>query len=335
MRAGAAPDLAGVVQTNVQEYFDAGVMEPVEPYFSKWDQKDDYFPTIPDFMRSKPGQPLLYMPARILPYVLYYRADWFDDAKLSPPASYDDFIDAARRLTKPGERAGYAMRGVDYYAVQPIEPIWGSAGVQFVDPKGDVDFNSPAAVSVTEKWIGMFTKDKSTQSTVVSDGYPELFALMERSRAAMWIYGTHASPQLSTALGERIQVVPTPNVGPQNRMLANPEGDFMTTSCKEKEAAWTFLQFMGSGDPAVTPLRQGRGYLPIRKSLSADPAIQSNRFFKVAGAQAAHWWTPPFAARNWATYQDKIAPYWQQALRQEITPKQWNAQAAQLLRGEA
>ena len=48
-----APDLAGVVQTNVQEDFDAGVMEPVEPYFSKWDQKDDYFPTIPDFMRSK------------------------------------------------------------------------------------------------------------------------------------------------------------------------------------------------------------------------------------------------------------------------------------------
>lgn len=119
--AGAAPDIAGVVQTNVQEYFDTGVMSPVEPYFSKWDQKDDYFPNVVEFMHSKPGQPVLYMPARILPYVLFYRADWFDEAKLAPPKTYDEFIEAARRLTKPGEHAGVAIRGVDYYAVQPID----------------------------------------------------------------------------------------------------------------------------------------------------------------------------------------------------------------------
>jgi multiple sugar transport system substrate-binding protein len=330
--AGAAPDIAGAVQTHVQDYFDSGVLWPVEPFFSKWDQKDDYFTNIVAFMRSKPGQPVLYMPGRILPYVLYYRADWFDEAKVAPPKSYDEFIEAARRLTKPDEHVGYAMRGVDYYAVQPIEPIWGSAGVQFVEPNGTVDFASPAAVSVTEKWVGMFTKDKSAQSTAVSDGYPQLFSLMERGKAAMWIYGTHASPQLNTALGDRIQVVPTPNVGPRQCMLANPEGDFITTSCKEKEAAWTFLQYMASSKAAT--LVQGRGFLPVRKSLTADPAIQDNRFFKVASANAANWWTPPFYAKNWAIYQDRIAPYWQQALRQEITPKQWNEQAAKFLRGD-
>jgi multiple sugar transport system substrate-binding protein len=125
--AGAAPDIAGVVQTHVQDYFDSGVLWPVEPFFSKWDQKDDYFLNIVAFMRSKPGQPVLYMPGRTVPYVLYYRADWFDEAKVAAPKSYDEFIEAARRLTKPDEHVGYAMRGVDYYAVQPIEPIWGSA----------------------------------------------------------------------------------------------------------------------------------------------------------------------------------------------------------------
>jgi multiple sugar transport system substrate-binding protein len=330
--AGAAPDIAGAVQTHVQDYFDSGVLWPVDSYFTKWDQKEDYFPNIVGFMRSKPDQPVLYMPSRILPYVLYYRADWFDEAKVTPPRTYDEFLEAARRLTKPDERAGYAMRGVDYYAVQPIEPIWGSAGVQFVDAKGNVDFASPEAVAVTEKWVGMFTKDKSAQPTAVNDGYPQLFALMERGRAAMWIYGTHASPQLNAALGDRIQVVPTPNVGSPQRMLANPEGDFITTSCKEKEAAWTFLQYMASSKAAN--LAQGRGFLPVRKSLSADPAIQTNRFFKVASANAVNWWTPPFAAKNWALYQDKIAPYWQQTLRQEITPKQWNEQAAKFLRGD-
>jgi ABC-type glycerol-3-phosphate transport system substrate-binding protein len=115
--AGAAPDIAGAVQTHVQDYYDSGVLAPVDAMFQAWDQKSDYFPSIVAFMRSKPGQPVLYMAARILPYVLYYRADWFDQEKVTPPINYDDFIAAAKKLAKPGQRAGYAMRGVDYYAV--------------------------------------------------------------------------------------------------------------------------------------------------------------------------------------------------------------------------
>jgi multiple sugar transport system substrate-binding protein len=331
--AGAAPDVAGTVQTHVQDWFETGMLYPIDEFFNKWDQRDDYFPSILPSMRSKPGQPLLYMPNRILPYVLYYRADWFDAAKLKPPVTYDEFIEAARRMTT-AERAGYALRGVDYYAVQPIEPIWGSAGVKFVDDNGNVDFDSPAAVAVTEKWLGMYTKDHSAQPTAINDGYPQLFALMEKSRAAMWLYGTHASPQLMAAHGDNIQAVPTPRVLDKNYMLANPEGEFILSSCKEKEAAWQFLTFLAGGQPDQW-LSMDRGYLPVRKSASADPRIEANRFFKLAISQSATWWTPPFAAKNWANYQDKIAPYWQQALRQEISPKDWNAQAAKFLRGQA
>ena len=330
--AGSAPDLAGAVQTHVQDYFDNGILEPVDPYFSKWDQKDDYFPSAVAAMRSKPGQPVLYMPTAILPYVLYYRADWFDEAKIKPPATYDEFIAAAKAITRP-DRIGYALRGLDYYAVQPIEPIWGSAGIKFVDG-GKVDFDSPAAVAVTEKWVGMYTKDKSAQPTAINDRYPQLFALMEQGKAAMWLYGTHAHPQLNAALGDRIQVVRTPNVGSRPYMLANPEGLFMLTACKEKEAAWEFLTFMSSGDPVRT-FTAKRGLLPIRKSVSAEPAYQNNRFFKVALANAEYWWMPPFSSKNWANYQDKLAPYWQQALRQEITVAQFHAQGAKFLRGEA
>jgi multiple sugar transport system substrate-binding protein len=80
---------------------------------------------------------------------------------------------------------------------------------------------------------------------------------------------------------------------------------------------------------------QGRGLLPVRRSISADPVFQQDRFFKLAIAQAATWWRPPFSHKHWANYQDKIAPYWQQALRQEISVKDFHAQAAKLLRGEA
>jgi multiple sugar transport system substrate-binding protein len=332
--AGAAPDLAGTVQTHAQDWYDTGILYPVDEFFTNWDKSADYIPKVVDAMRGKPGQPVLYMPIAILPYLLYYRADWFDEAKLAPPVTYDDFIAAAKALAKPPERYGYVLRGVDYYAVQPIEPIWASAGVQFVDKDGNVDFDGPAAIAVTEKWVGMFTKDKSAQPTAVNDRYPELFALMERGKGAQWIYGAHANPQLNAALGERIQAVPTPRVGDKPYMLANPEGNFITTSCKEKEAAWEFLVHLSDGAPARS-LGPERGLMPVRKSLSADPLVQNNRFFKVASSQSDNWWMPPFAHEYWANYQDKIAPYWQQTLREEISVADFHKQAAKFLRGEA
>jgi maltose-binding protein MalE len=136
------------------------------------------------------------------------------------------------------------------------------------------------------------------------------------------------------ALGDRIQATAIPHVGERQLTLANPEGEFMTSSCKEREAALEFLAFLSNG-PHNKWLSTDRGYLPVRKSRAADPAIQANRFFKLAMANAANWWTPPFSFKNWANYQDKIAPYWQQALRQEITAAQWNTQAAKFLRGQA
>ena len=331
--AGAGPDVAGTVQTHVQDWFDSDMLHPVDEFFSKWGERDDYFPNALDAMRSRPGQPVLFMANSILPYVLYYRTDWFEEAKLAPPKTYDEMIAAAKALTRSPDRIGYALRGLDYFAVQPIEPIWASAGVKIVDEKGNVDFDAPAAIAVTEKWVGMYTKDKSAQPTAINDRYPQLFALMEQGRGAQWVYGTHAHPQLDAALGSRIAVVPTPNVGPKPYTLANPEGLFMLKDCKEKEAAFEFMAHMCSGDPARL-FTAKRGLLPVRKSLAAEPAIQDNRFFKVAMSQAANWWMPPFAHKNWTNYQDKIAPYWQQALREEISPKQFHEQAARFLRGQ-
>ena len=332
--AGSGPDVAGTVQTHVQDWFDSDILHPVDEFFSKWGERADFFPAAVEAMRARAGQPVLYMANSILPYVLYYRADWFEEARLAPPKTYGEMIAAAKALARAPDRIGYALRGLDYFAVQPIEPVWASAGVKIVDEKGNVDFDSPAAVAVTEKWVGMYTKDKSAQPTAVNDRYPQLFALMEQGRGAQWIYGTHAHPQLDAALGSRIAVVPTPSAGPKPVTLANPEGVFMLQGCKEKEAAFEFMAHMCSGD-AARVFTARRGLLPTRQSLAAEPAIQDNRFFKVAISQAASWWMPPFAHKHWANYQDKIAPYWQQALREEISVKQFHDQAARFLRGQA
>ena len=141
-----------------------------------------------------------------------------------------------------------------------------------------VDFDSPAAIAVTEKWVGMYTKDKSAQPTAVNDGYPQLYALMEKGKCGDVDLRPACAPALITALGDAIQAVPTPNVGSKPYMLANPGGPLMLTTCKEKEAAWEFIEvhLLGRAGPLFTQKRgcrrcasRSRPSRPIRTTASS------------------------------------------------------------------
>ena len=117
-------------------------------------------------------------------------------------------------------------------------------------------------------------------------------------------------------------------------MLANPEGPMMTTSCKEKEAAWEFMKFIALGRRGARSTRPNRAVPPVRKSLSQHPTFQNNRFIKLGRSESDTWWTPPYEHKNWTNFQDKIAPYWQETLREKITVTQFHQQAAKFLRGQ-
>ena len=75
--SGGPPDVGGVVRSNAQEYCDIGMLESIGPYFTAWDKRADYVPSVVEAIRGQPGQPILYLPVAILPHVLCYRAAAF------------------------------------------------------------------------------------------------------------------------------------------------------------------------------------------------------------------------------------------------------------------
>ena len=332
--AGAAPDVIMTIQYWVQDLYNNGIIEPLNPYFDAWDAKDDFFQNVIEGAKARPDGALTYLPITNIVYSLYYRSDWYKEAGVAPPVTYDDFIAGAKAISNPPERYGYALRGQPYQAIEIIHGIWKSAGVNYVNDDGTVDFDSPAAIDVAEKWIGMLTKDNSASPTAVNDGMRELYTLMQNGKAGMWVYATQASKILEEALGDNLQYTLTPRVGDKHFTLANPEGPMMVSSSKEKEAAWEFMKFINSGEAALLYSRD-RQTPPIRKSLAQNEAFQSNRFIKQTVDWADTWWSPPYYHDYWANFQDRIAPYWQEALRQTITPAEFCQQGAKLLRGEA
>jgi hypothetical protein len=74
---------------------------------------------------------------------------------------------------------------------------------------------------------------------------------------------------------------------------------------------------------------------PVRTSLAKNPFFQNNRFIKMSLDNADQWWTPPYDYKHWTNFQDKIPPFWQEALREKITPAQFNQIGAKLLRGQS
>jgi ABC-type glycerol-3-phosphate transport system substrate-binding protein len=226
------------------------------------------------------------------------------------------------------------MRGQTYSAIQVILPIWASAGVKFVDEKGNVDFDSPAAIGVTEKWVNLLIKDNAAQPTPVSDGYREQYALMEKGKCGFWYYGPHASPALIKALGDNIQAVNNPRVGPNHYMLANPEGPLMTTSCKEKEAAWEFIKFIASGD-ALLLYTAKRMVPPVRKSMFQQPGVREQPIHQDVARRLQHVVHAAVLAQELGQFPGQDPAVLAGDAQQEDHGAAFHAQGAKFLRGQA
>ncbi len=330
---GAAPDMCAAFGPWAQEFYENDILLPVEDMFNKWERKADFFPGVLAACRGKDQkQPILYVANGMIVYIQFYRADLVAQAGIKPPDTFEEMISAAKVLTKAPDRYGYALRGGDYFGTAPVEQWWMANGVKMVDEKGNVDFDSPAAAEITEKFVGMHTKDKSAPPSAVSDRFPQLFALFETGKLAMWNYPLIAWDRLAKAHGDNVTATLTPKVKQKRVVQAYPEGNFILKGTREKNAAWEFVKHLSDVEEARV-LDQIRGYVPTLRSVAAEPFFKENRFFRAAVASEPYWQDSPKWWKNWFAYQDGITPHWQRLLRQEISASQFQQEGAKLLRG--
>ena len=287
---------------------------------------------------SKPGQPVLYMPIAILPYVLYYRADWFDEAKLQPPSTYEEFIAAAE---SPRAAAGaHRLRAARRRLLRPCSRSsrsGRSAGVKFIDEKRQGRFRfAGRAIAITEQ-LGRHVhegqvgaadrRERPLPAAVRPDGAGQGRHVDLRHAchpaAQRGARRAHPGRADADASADRSVHAGEPG-GPLHDHLVQGEGGGLGVHD---------AHVVGRAGARFTPAARPAAGAPSSRpsaGCSSTTASSSSR-----SLQAANWWRPPFSHKHWANYQDKIAPYWQQALRQEISVKDFHAQAAKFLRGEA
>lgn len=92
--------------------------------------------------------------------LIVYRADWFEEAGLEPPTTYDNILAAAAALTDSGNNIWGITAATDGSAVftqQTFEHIALANGCQLVDDSGAVTLDSPECVEAVSFFNDLMT----------------------------------------------------------------------------------------------------------------------------------------------------------------------------------
>ncbi|MDN3359170.1 ABC transporter substrate-binding protein [Actinomadura sp. DC4] len=234
-------------------------------------QWSDFFPAAQQAATTPDGK-IYGVPALVDNLALVYNKKAFDDAGLSYPTpnwTWDDFRNAARRLSDPGKKKygwAYVNDGTEDTVWRYIAMLW-QAGGDLLSPDGKKSaFDSPAGLAAMQLLHDMAVTDHSVYLDTGDGQYQNLF---NSGRIGMLWTGPWDLGTINKDITYGAQILPgkvthATIAGPDNYMLLN-KGD--------RSTAWAFLQWL---DSAQTHLKFSiaTGDLPIRESETRLPGYQ-------------------------------------------------------------
>jgi len=270
---GAAPDLAQIDQFWSSELAEAGAIVRIEDWFGEF-ERDDVWPLAWDTATYN-GQ-IWSMPFSLSNIVLYYNRALFRDAGLDPddpPATWERLAASAAAVTADTDGDGQidrwglsfplqANQGAVYYW---FAFLWQAGGEIFTDDFAASRFQEAPGVAALAFWQSL-VEAGSMPLAPPEEGF-------EKGQIGMTLASSAHLSRYALALGEDLGVAPLAAGAAGKATGVGGANLAIMADCENKQAAWTFVQWMTS--PEVN-LRwsTGSGYLPLRRSVVASEAYQ-------------------------------------------------------------
>lgn len=216
-----------------------------------------------------------------LPYVfstpvLWFNATAFEKAGLDPDTTpletWDDVLAAGKKLSAASGRPSVGVTCTSKGGNWCMQGVFRSAGARVLsEDRTTIEFGEPEAVAAVEKmrelfdagvisnadWTAQYEDFQAGTSQMILTTSGLQSAFIAAAEAGGWELRATTMPAF-----EGHDVVPT-NSGSTLMMFASdPE---------KQAAAWEFMKFMTSAH-AYDKISTGIGYLPLRPSLTTDPA---------------------------------------------------------------
>ena len=284
---------------------------------------------------AAPDDKLYLTPATALADAIYYRADWFQQAGLSKPATWDDFFSDASTLTDPSAgRFGYTIRGGAGFFSQFVQMVYPMAGVgTFFDSKGRSTLDSPAVVAATEKYVSLYAKD-TAKSDLTAD-FKTMVAQFDNGGAAMLSHSIGSYPTHIAALKpSQVGVVGTFPADNGKTIVTGQmvTGFGMFKASAHQDAAWKFLEFTMSKE-GNSFWAQKSGYLPGNTDVAKESWVASNPAMTAAldtqkAKNATVLQQPYYLPQFSAITTTDLLPKWQKVLQGDESAKAFLTDAA-------
>jgi ABC-type glycerol-3-phosphate transport system substrate-binding protein len=210
IQAGMPPDVATMYDPEIRSYIEAGALEPLNAYIAAAGFKlEDFVPATRLAMQD--GQ-LYALPWTINPRALFYNKQLFAEAGLQPPTNLEEFMRAARALTKPErQQFGFAIAAkpgsawLTYLESAPL--IVGIAGGLFHD--GTPRVSDPAVVTALRTYKELYD-ERLVPRGVETAAYREMLG---RGQIAMYAGGSFIASTVKAVSAEtygNLGAVPLP-----------------------------------------------------------------------------------------------------------------------------
>ena len=276
---GTGPDIAtpDYNVATIRQYAKAGTILPLDDAYGAGDGKVETAAMPAAVIDGFTVDGKLYaVPANFATLLLYYNKDLFAQAGVAnPPATMDEFRDAAVKLTKrtvPASRPSTvgARRSPDHLHVAHLD--LGRRG-RHSRRQGCSALASPETIAAVKSWADLIVNQGISPVGETGQGADNLFAA---GKAAMEMNGPWAAGQYKTA-GVNFDVAPIPvgSAGPVT--LASTVPMVVSKSTEHKAEVYEFLSWW-TGQEAQKALALGSGFPPVRTAWEMIPISRKIRF---------------------------------------------------------
>jgi multiple sugar transport system substrate-binding protein len=316
---GNAPDVAVTRLALQPQLLEMGAMEPITKQLASWPGKADLANNLLDINKASDGQ-YYYMPLQYVAIYLYYRADLFAKYNLKPPATCEEFLDVARKLTLPASaNGGTPLYGFGMRGGKGGQDNWGPFVLSQASfaPGG---LTTPKAIAANSWYVDLFRKYKVAPLSAPNDSFNEIISAFKAGQTAMIFHHIGSAQSMTDALGDKVAAVPVPSCGGGRWTYFGDESTMILKTSKVKDASWKWISFLSESDNNLK-FNQATGQLTVTKS-GAQKVPQPARFVKATMDSLAFAKPFPLVPQT----ADFVSSVWptnmQRALNGEITPAQ-------------
>lgn len=269
--AGSPPDLALIGTRSLTDYAAQGVAEPLDAYMTP-EFKDVFIKSF--FSPSMIDGKLMGLPFAASARAMIVNKELFEKAGAKPPATWDEFMEAARRISKLPGIYGFGLQGqgveVDAYYFYALL----SFGGRILKDDGMSALNAPEAIAAAQSYKQLID-DGATQPTPTSYGEAETFALFKQGKAGMVFSFPMLIPQIKKeAPNLKYEVLPIP-VKATSATYGITDTLMMFSGARSKDEAWKVIEFLYQ-DKYRSVFDEREGLLPVTKAVAASDHYQKD-----------------------------------------------------------